>query len=130
MCLQKESRVLDAPKIKNDYYTNLVDWGKNSILAVALGPEIYFWNSVTTDVSRLFKVNGNNYPTSVSWSEDAKYVATGFVHSQLQIWDAETSKLVRNLEGHTQRIATLSWNNNCILTSGGHDKSIINHDGN
>ncbi|RHN74272.1 putative transcription factor WD40-like family [Medicago truncatula] len=128
MCLQKESRVLDAPKIKNDYYTNLVDWGKNSILAVALGPEIYFWNSVTTDVSRLFKVNGNNYPTSVSWSEDAKYVATGFVHSQLQIWDAETSKLVRNLEGHAQRIATLAWNNNRILTSGGHDKSIINHD--
>ncbi|CAI8584009.1 unnamed protein product [Vicia faba] len=124
---KKESRVLDAPKIKNDYYTNTMDWGKNNILAVALGTELYFWNSVTTDVSLLFKATGNNYPTSVSWSEDGKYVATGFVHSQLQVWDAETSKPIRSLEGHSERIATLAWNNH-ILTSGSHDKTIINHD--
>ncbi|KEH41345.1 hypothetical protein MTR_1g049000 [Medicago truncatula] len=51
-----------------------------------------------------------------------------FVNSQLQLWDAETSKLVRNLEGHSQKIATLAWNNRHILTSGSHDQSIINHD--
>jgi cell division cycle protein 20 (cofactor of APC complex) len=109
---------LDAPYIKNDYYTNTLDWGKNNMLAVALGTEIYFWNSVTSDVSKLFKAAGNNYPTSISWSEDSKYLATGFMHSQLRLYD-----------GHSKRVATLTWNNR-ILTSGSHDKSIINHDGN
>ncbi|KAK2454084.1 cell division cycle 20.2, cofactor of APC complex [Trifolium repens] len=113
---KKESRVLDAPYIKNDYYTNTLDWGKNNMLAVALGTEIYFWNSVTSDVSKLFKAAGNNYPTSISWSEDSKYLATGFMHSQLRLYD-----------GHSKRVATLTWNNR-ILTSGSHDKSIINHD--
>ncbi|GAU30518.1 hypothetical protein TSUD_18980 [Trifolium subterraneum] len=124
---KRESRVLDAPDIRNDYYSNTLDWGKNNIIVVALGTEIYFWNSVTSAVSRLFRAVGNNYPTSVSWSEDSKYLATGFLHSQLLLFDPETFKLVRNLEGHSKRIATLSWNNR-ILTSGSHDNSIINHD--
>jgi len=61
-------------------------------------------------LSKLLKVTGNNYPTSLP--------------------DAETSKLVRNLEGHSQKIATLAWNNRHILTSRSHEKSIINHAGN
>ncbi|MCI25087.1 cell division cycle 20.5 cofactor of APC complex-like, partial [Trifolium medium] len=102
---KNESKVLDAPNIRDDYYTSTLDWGKNNILAVGLGTEIYLWNSVTADVSRLFKGQRilNDYPTSVSWSEDSKYLATGFVDSQLQLFDGETSKLVRNLEGHSKR---------------------------
>ncbi|QHO05031.1 hypothetical protein HN51_060380 [Arachis hypogaea] len=122
-----ESRILDAPNIRNDYYTNLLDWGKNNILAVALGSEMYLWNSQNSNVLKLFTVTNNNYPASVAWSDDTRYIAIGFMHSNLQLWDPETSKLVRNLEGHDQRVATTAWNSH-ILTSGSHDKSIINHD--
>ncbi|XP_057428442.1 cell division cycle 20.2, cofactor of APC complex-like [Lotus japonicus] len=124
---KKEEKVLDAPNIRNDYYSNIMDWGKNNILAVALGPEMYLWNSVNNNVHRLFEATDNDCPTSVAWSQDAKLFAAGFMHSKLQLWDAETSKPIRVLEGHRQRIGTIAWSGN-TLTSGSHDKSIINHD--
>lgn len=85
---------MDAPNIRNDYYTNIMDWGKNNFLAVALGTEMYLWNSNNCDVFKLFKSSDSNYPASVAWSEDAKIVAIGFMRSKLQLWDAETSKPV------------------------------------
>ncbi|XP_062092255.1 cell division cycle 20.2, cofactor of APC complex-like isoform X3 [Humulus lupulus] len=122
-----EARILDAPRIVNDFYMNIMDWGKNNILAVALGSELYLWNSKTVNVEKLLQVGENDYPTSVAWSNDAKLLAVGYMSSKLQLWDPETSKLVRSLDYHTDRIATVTWNAH-ILTSGSQDKSIINHD--
>ncbi|KAK7344768.1 hypothetical protein VNO77_14800 [Canavalia gladiata] len=122
-----EARVLDAPNIRNDFYTNIIDWGKNNMLAVALGSEMFLWNSQNSNVFKLFKGTENDFPASVAWSEEAKFLAIGFKHSKLQLWDAETSKPIRILKGHHQRIATTAWNGH-ILTSGSHDKYIINHD--
>ncbi|KAK8489797.1 hypothetical protein V6N11_046864 [Hibiscus sabdariffa] len=128
-CIPKgEKRVLDAPKLRNDYYANIMSWGKNNILAVALGPELYLWNSEDQRVHKLLQVpGGNDWPTSVTWSEDARTLAVGYMCSSLQLWDVESSKLIRNLEGHSGRIASTAWNGR-ILTSGSRDKSIINHD--
>ncbi|OIW01477.1 hypothetical protein TanjilG_19403 [Lupinus angustifolius] len=124
---KREVRVLDAPHIVNDYYTNILDWGKNNTLAVALGSEMYLWNANNRNVSKLFEANDNDRPASVAWSENTKYIAVGFLHSKLQLWDAETSKPIRDLEGHSKRVAAIAWNGQ-MLTSGSHDKSIINHD--
>jgi cell division cycle protein 20 (cofactor of APC complex) len=93
--MQKEVKVLDAPKIKDDYYVNLMDWGKNNVLAVALGSALYLWNAENQEVKKLLEVQGDNdYPTSVAWSEKATSLAIGFMKSKLQIWDPETSKCV------------------------------------
>lgn len=73
---------------------NIMDWGRNNILAVALGSELYLWKSDNGHVQRLLHVGAHDYPSSVSWSEDAKTLAVGYLHSTLQLWDAETSKLV------------------------------------
>ena len=40
---QAPERILDAPELLDDYYLNLLDWGKNNVLAVALGDSIYLW---------------------------------------------------------------------------------------
>jgi hypothetical protein len=40
--VQKEVGILDAPKIKDYYYVNLMDLGKNNVLDVALGSTLYF----------------------------------------------------------------------------------------
>ncbi|XP_028791174.1 cell division cycle 20.5, cofactor of APC complex-like [Neltuma alba] len=122
-----EARILDAPNLKNDFYLNMMDWGKNNVLGVALGSDLYLWNAETRNVVKLFQAIGGDYPTSVAWSEDSQFVSAGFLSSKLQLWDAETSKAVRSLEGHDGRIATCAWNGH-ILTSGSQDKSIINHD--
>lgn len=95
MCLQKESRILDAPNLKDDFYMNIMDWGKNNILAVALGRVLYLWNSKNGEVQKLSQVvQVNDHPTSVTWSSDAQFLAAGHVSSKIQLWDAETSKLV------------------------------------
>ncbi|XP_021905564.1 cell division cycle 20.5, cofactor of APC complex-like, partial [Carica papaya] len=123
------ARILDAPRLRNDYYLNIIDWGQNNVLAVALGPEIYLWNPENGDTKKLFDVHDdeNNYPTSLAWSDDSRIITVGYMRSKLQLWDAETSKLVRNLEAHNGRTAAISWKDH-ILTSGGQDKKIINHD--
>lgn len=73
-----------------------MDWGKNNTLAVALGSELYLWNADTQKAHKLLKVDESDHPTSVAWSEDAKLVAVGYFGSKLQLWDAETKKLVRS----------------------------------
>lgn len=33
--------ILDAPDIRDDYYLNLIDWGNNDVLTVALNDTVY-----------------------------------------------------------------------------------------
>ncbi|KZV34904.1 cell division cycle 20.5, cofactor of APC complex-like [Dorcoceras hygrometricum] len=123
-----ESRILDAPNIKNDYYLNVMDWGKTNVLAVALGTRLYQWNVASSEVSLISKANiDDDYPASVAWSEDAKSIATGYRSSTIELYDAETLKRVRCLKGHRRRVGCITWNSH-ILTSGSCDRSIINHD--
>ena len=42
--------IKDAPDLVDDYYLNLLDWGKNGLLAVCLGQSLYLWNSITGDI--------------------------------------------------------------------------------
>ncbi|XP_052210149.1 cell division cycle 20.1, cofactor of APC complex-like isoform X2 [Diospyros lotus] len=125
---KSEASVLDAPNLMDDYYMNIMDWGKTNTLAVALGSEIYLWNAGNRKTQKLLQVDHElDHPRSVAWSEDAKTVAVGFMCSEIQLWDAEAHKLIRSLGGHEKRVGTLAWNGH-ILTSGSQDKSIINHD--
>ena len=41
----RASRVLDAPNLVDDYYLNLLSWGKNNVIAVALKNSLYLWNA-------------------------------------------------------------------------------------
>ncbi|XP_064942306.1 cell division cycle 20.2, cofactor of APC complex-like isoform X1 [Musa acuminata AAA Group] len=122
-------RILDGTALLDDYYLNLMDWGKNNILAVALGRSVYLWNATNNSVQLLLTAaDEDDHPTSIAWSMDAKTVAVGFARSRVEIWDAiELQQQVRILEGHSARVGSLSWNQN-VLTSGSHDASIINHD--
>ncbi|PSS33230.1 Cell division cycle 20.1, cofactor of APC complex like [Actinidia chinensis var. chinensis] len=123
-----EARILDAPNIRDDYYLDIMDWGKTNMVAIALGSELYLWNAETRNIQKLLQVDReNDYPSSVAWSADARTVAVGHRCSEIQLWDAEALKLVRSLEGHQKKVGTLAWNGH-ILTSGSLDKAIINHD--
>ncbi|XP_043717472.1 cell division cycle 20.2, cofactor of APC complex-like [Telopea speciosissima] len=126
---KSEEKILHAPLLKANYYLNILDWGKNNVLAVALGSEVYLWNANNGLINKLKQtIPEDHYPTSVAWSEDTKTMAIGLSNSGLQLWDAETLQMIRSLDGHrSSRVGSLSWNRNC-LASGGHDRSIISHD--
>lgn len=59
---QKPERVLDAPNLVDDYYLNLVDWGKQDVLAIALSNTIYLWNAIDGK-QILFPFYFLSYPT-------------------------------------------------------------------
>ncbi|KAJ8772496.1 hypothetical protein K2173_027673 [Erythroxylum novogranatense] len=122
---KKETRILDAPAISNDFYTKVMDWGKNNVVAVALNSAVYLWNAESCTVQKL--LHDTDRPTSLCWSEDCTSLAVGFMHSKLQVWDAKTSVCVRDLKGHKARVGAISWNGQ-TLTSGSKDKFLIHHD--
>jgi cell division cycle protein 20 (cofactor of APC complex) len=120
-------RILDAPALIDDFYLNLMDWSAENVLAVALSESVYLFNAETGDISKLMSCSANNIVTSVSFSQDATYLAIGTSQSDVQIWDIERNVKLRSMKGHAARVGALSWNKQ-ILSSGSRDGKIMNHD--
>lgn len=122
-------RILDAPELLDDYYLNLVDWGASNILAVALGQTVYLWNAETASIQELCSCEGeDDYITSVKFvQEGGGYLAVGSNFCETKLWDVESQKMLRNMDGHSARVSSLSWNNH-ILSSGSRDSTIVHHD--
>lgn len=126
---QSAERVLDAPELRDDYYLNLMDWGENGILAIALNRSVYLWNNNNGEISTLLTTEEeDNYVCSVSWmNRQNNCLAVGLADNNINLWDAETYQPIRNLKGHSGRVSSLAWNQH-ILTSGSRDTFILNHD--
>jgi cell division cycle protein 20 (cofactor of APC complex) len=126
---QAPERILDAPGMKDDYYLNLLDWNCKNILAVALSDSVYLWNAESGDIQKLMDCASqpDNYISSISWVEDGSYLAIGTNYNEVQLWDVNRTKQVRTMRGHQARVSSLSWNS-FLLSSGGKDGQILNHD--
>ncbi|KMT15605.1 hypothetical protein BVRB_3g059510 [Beta vulgaris subsp. vulgaris] len=126
---QTSERTLDCPGLIDDYYLNLLDWGKSNVLAIALENSVYLWDASTHATSELVSISDDKGPvTSVSWAPDGCHIAIGLNNSEVELWDSTACKKLRTLSnGHQARIGSLAWNNH-ILTSGSVDSSIINND--
>lgn len=121
-------KVLDAPNIRDDFYLNLVDWGQQNLVAVALGARVYLWSGVTGKVHQLLDFDDTvEQITSVAWTMHGSLLAVGLRSGCIQIWDTDTSQCVRTLPGHTARVGSMAWNSH-ILASGSQDCSILLHD--
>uniref|UniRef100_UPI00358DE2B2 cell division cycle protein 20 homolog n=1 Tax=Myxine glutinosa TaxID=7769 RepID=UPI00358DE2B2 len=120
--------VLDAPGLIDDFYLNLVDWGDGNRLAVALAQSVYVWYSATKAVNMLCQLpTENDYFSSVAWLRGSDYLALGTKTAEVQIWDAETGKRLRTMQGHGARVGALSWNPP-MLSSGSRFGTINHHD--
>lgn len=60
-------------------------------------------------------------------SVNSSFLAIGMKDGTTEIWDAAKISLIRKFDGHTDRISSLSWNNQ-VLSTGSKDSKIINHD--
>ncbi|KAI6680788.1 hypothetical protein NL676_034669 [Syzygium grande] len=113
-------RMLDAPYILDDYYLNLLDWGANNMVAIALLQSVYLWNASNGSATELVTFNDEEGPvTSVSWAPDGQNIAIGLQNSHVQLWDFSAQRQLRTFRGgHRLRVCSLAWNNH-ILTTGG-----------
>jgi len=106
----------------------LLDWSLNNVLSIALNNTIYLWNATDSSISELLTATDDQGPiTSLSWAPDAKHMAVGLNDANVQLWDSAANRQLRNMKGHTARVGSLAWNGP-ILTTGGRDGLIINHD--
>eukprot|EP00993_Chasmostoma_nieuportense_P000265 NODE_1246_length_1585_cov_76.652949_g1176_i0.p1 GENE.NODE_1246_length_1585_cov_76.652949_g1176_i0~~NODE_1246_length_1585_cov_76.652949_g1176_i0.p1 ORF type:complete len:455 (-),score=73.17 NODE_1246_length_1585_cov_76.652949_g1176_i0:221-1534(-) len=121
-------KILDAPDMLDDYYLNLLDWGANNLIAVALNTVVYLWNAGNGEVTRLTPETEEMIPiTSVNWASDGTTLAIGTDDCMVQLWDCSRSKKVRTLKGHAARVSSLAWSN-CLVSSGSRDTMILTHD--
>ncbi|XP_033125629.1 cell division cycle protein 20 homolog isoform X2 [Anneissia japonica] len=125
---QVAERILDAPDILDDYYLNLIDWSCNNHLAVSLANNVYLWNATSGEIQQLVQLdNADEYIASVSWIPEGNYLAVGTSNGDVQLWDIEQQKRLRNMSGHAARVSALSWNS-YILSSGSRSGKIHHHD--
>ena len=123
-------KILDAPELMDDYYLNLISWSSSNQLAIALGQQVYIWNADSGDVQELctFDNGPDAHISSVSWVQNGgPHLAIGNSEGTTQLWDVQAGKKLRSMDGHSQRVGALAWNDH-ILSSGGKDSIIVNHD--
>jgi cell division cycle protein 20 (cofactor of APC complex) len=125
---QTPERILDAPELLDDFYLNLIDWSSRNVLTVALNHTVYLWNADDGGITQLMTTTErDNIITSVAWHSDGNVLAVGTNDTEVQLWDTEAKKMIRNIKVHAGRVGSLSWNGN-ILASGSRDATIALHD--
>jgi len=98
------------------------------VFAVALHGTVYLWNAKTGSTEELMTLGDEtDYVCSLNWIPGGTHLAVGTASSATQLWDASSAKLVRTMDGHSDRVSSLSWNKH-ILSSGSKDTTIVHHD--
>ncbi|XVF23522.1 hypothetical protein REPUB_Repub13aG0046000 [Reevesia pubescens] len=122
-------KTLDVPGLMDDFYLNLLDWSSSNVLAIALENTVWLRDATNSSTSVLVTVDVEDGPvTSVSWAPDGRHIAIGLNNSEVQLWDSASNQQLRTLRGcHRSRVGSMAWNNH-ILTTGGMDGQIVNHD--
>lgn len=89
---------------------------------------LVFANSVYAPEADLFPLTlkgHTEFVNSVSFSPDAKYLASGSDDKRIKIWSVSDGSLIRTLEGHTYPVYSVSFSpDGKYLASGGYDKTI------
>ncbi|KAL3077250.1 hypothetical protein niasHS_013239 [Heterodera schachtii] len=123
-------RMLDAPDLLDDFYSNLIDWSKTNCVAVGLGSKIFQWNAGTGAVDEIKDFSEmHSHPTLVKWSCEGQYLAVGFNDGQLKLLDSATKKVLRTI--HTtadMRLACATWTHKGRICCGSKNGRIYHHD--
>ncbi|XP_065519945.1 cell division cycle protein 20 homolog B [Lathamus discolor] len=114
--------------LRNDYYLNILDWSLENLIAIAVGPAAHIWNGGTLQAIGSIDLNSSSkYISSLAWITEGTCLAIGTSDGEVQLWDIETKKRLRNMFGHLSVVGALSWNH-YILSSGSRLGSIHHHD--
>ncbi|XP_074022411.1 cell division cycle protein 20 homolog B [Numenius arquata] len=125
--LEPEVR-LHITGLRNDYYLNILDWSLENLIAIAVGPAAHIWNGETLQAIESIDLNSSSkYISSLAWIKEGTCLAVGTSDGEVQLWDIETKKRLRNMFGHLSVVGALSWNH-YILSSGSRLGSIHHHD--
>ena len=101
-------RILDAPNIRNDFYSNNLDWSRRNVVAIALqdtesdNDVVYLWDAGSGNISKL--TTSDRVICSVKFTEDGNHLSIGKEDGSIEIWDTMTGQGVRRLIGHEGKV--------------------------
>lgn len=104
----------------------MIDWSHKNQLAVGLGNCIYLWDADTSKVTKLCELM-NDVVTSVCWASKGSLLSIGCNKGDVLVWDIHTSKQIRKMGGHDNRVGAMTWNSKALAT-GSRDKAILQRD--
>lgn len=122
--------VVKLAHIRDDFYSNLVDWSSGNYVAVGVGSEVFIFNANSNDKiikQYILSTHLNDFVVSVAWTKDGAKLAVGLNNGSTHILDAQENKLVRSMRGHSRRVNAIAWNDS-IISTGSEDRSILHHD--
>ncbi|ODV58095.1 Ama1p, partial [Ascoidea rubescens DSM 1968] len=101
-------RVLDAPNLKNDFYTNLVAWSsKTGKVGVGLGNNVYLWNEESGAIP-LQTIDYEQVITALSFS-DSIFLAVGLKNGRILLYDQNQEVVQSNYLNVDKGICCISW---------------------
>ncbi|KAK7205104.1 WD40-repeat-containing domain protein [Myxozyma melibiosi] len=100
-------RVLDAPGLRDDFYTNLLSWSSTTDdLVVGLNHEVYIWTEASGAV--LLPEWGTSPVACVSFAPDGTTLAIGRMDGVISCW-GKTRTSVREEYFHTIGFCCITW---------------------
>ncbi|WP_417744400.1 c-type cytochrome domain-containing protein [Rosistilla oblonga] len=87
--------------------------------------EVQIWNLADGSLVRTFENPHTDTVLCARFSPDGKTLATSSSDRMIKLWDIETGKLLKTLEGHTHHVNSIAWNvNNRQLSSASADATV------
>lgn len=123
-------KVLDAPGLTDDFYQDILDWSIQNVISIALGSTLYFWSSkdVENNVLKISDLEEDRTYCALKWSPNGSILSAGTCSGNLEIYNTEVLTKFFDGNPHTDRISSMSWYDDHILSTGSRDKSIMIHD--
>nr|XP_022319263.1 cell division cycle protein 20 homolog [Crassostrea virginica] len=115
-------KILDMPKIRNDFYTNVLDWGHSNKIAVALEQSTYIWDIESKMCQKINfcaeeEAASPYFVSAVCWDNEGHLVTTGDSNGQLEVSDLTTEKVIRRMQGDSKTtVSVIRWRTNEIYT--------------
>lgn len=91
-------KILDAPGIIDDFYTNILDWSSQDVIGISLLNSVYLWksNKKQGKVSRLVELDGNCY-CAIKFNPNGDTLAGGDDMGLLHIHDVEKQSMIHEI---------------------------------
>lgn len=118
---------LNAPGLKDDFYSRPAAWSRSGVVAVGTRHSINFRDMVTGAVGCLTRLITLDVPTCLEWSPNPDILAVGFDWGDTQLFDIRTQTQVLEIPG-LNYIGGMSWNGEHLLTVAGENGMIRHYD--
>ncbi|MCO5613870.1 hypothetical protein L7F22_068148 [Adiantum nelumboides] len=138
-------KTLDTPDMRDDFYSHLLCWSSQNVIAIALGGSVHTWNGNTGDVSEVCdllemseRVGGGQASVvkAMTWDDSGTLLQIGTNTGHVQIWDMETQTRVRTFKpsadgqdaADNTSVTTTSWAEDGTLALGYWSGLLREHD--